>query len=264
MIPKYIFHRDGVSRHTIRDDVTYILHEIDPSSAREDRGLQPLYEKFLSDKKLNRFINLAAYREGLDGDRNGNLKGGEFWQTGVLWNSAKKTLFQPWGSDHLPWEFLSPVYPRGKQLFVVGTVWGDGIRRGNRKQVEELEQIARENGLEFIQKSNLSFEENVALVRESRLSVSLPAVGQGESGYMPCRVFKNISYGQPTIAPFPLFESILGDSFILGESLEEMVQKTLTLDQESYLDLARRQQEAIREYTYLEMWSNMLTALKRV
>ncbi len=102
----------------------------------------------------------------------------------------------PWATDLLPHEIEankpSTVFQsRSKVVNYVGSVWSV-----NRKEIDAFANACFDNGINFSQvQGGVSIEDNVRLIRESYMAPAI--VGSGHPvGYLPCRIFKNISYGQ--------------------------------------------------------------------
>lgn len=238
-------------KHLFRDDVSYILHPGEFLPARDLAATDPakvvrLYEhrKFFLDRLSvdHRFERVRPFVYRCEKDR---------------------ILVQPWGAD-LPYDaFHEPVMPSGNEFWFVGTIWGDpeGLVNGNRKKLVELGEALAAFGIEFHQTTGVSTAENIKLVRRSRISASVGSIGHAENSYLQCRMFKNISYGQPTITDVPGFQEILGDAFVGFDTWANGIATILALGPDVYVDLARRQQERIRDYTYVQMWRNMVGLL---
>lgn len=75
----------------------------------------------------------------------------------------------------------------------VGTVW-DG-RFGNRPELDAFSRAGAMHGINFVHHKNVSLEENVRLIQESYFAPAIVGSWQHSVGYVPCRIFKNISYG---------------------------------------------------------------------
>jgi hypothetical protein len=99
-----------------------------------------------------------------------------------------------------------------------------------------------------------------------RFSTSAPAIvgdWQREHEYLPCRMFKNISYGQVGFSNVPKFKDILGEYCIDG-SFEEMIEKVLLLKESEYKELVLRQQEIIKKYTYKNALENIFKGFDKL
>lgn len=107
-----------------------------------------------------------------------------------------KTLYMPWATDLLPYEIEENKVrlletQKESKVYWVGTVGSS-----NRKNVRSFAQACEENNISFIVKHRLSVEENRDLTMRSYMAPTIVGSWQAEKGYIPCRIFKNISYGQ--------------------------------------------------------------------
>ena len=107
-------------------------------------------------------------------------------------------LFQPWATDLLPEEINLDWadLPRKNECHWVGT-YSTG-EFGNTNEIDQFKAAARENGISFHfhPPGSSSFEDNKRLIQESYLAPAIHGTWQARKGYIACRVFKNISYGQ--------------------------------------------------------------------
>jgi hypothetical protein len=164
-----------------------------------------------------------------------------------------RILFQPWGTDLLPEEFYEPVYnPSATTVPFIGAVWSDltskpGTELGNKTMISELERLLLLRHLSLRLYTHISDTENVQLVRAGRIAPAFAGRWQTEHSYLPCRAFKNVSYGQLGITNVFLLAHRL--SFPVG-SLEEQLDWALSLKRNDYLELVREQQRFVSNYTY--------------
>jgi hypothetical protein len=117
-----------------------------------------------------------------------------------------KCLYFPWATDLLPHEIEAnkPSQPFNKDSRVihwVGTV-GEGTF-GNMGQINPFIQACNANGIRFDQVMLVSLEENIRRIKASYMAPTIVGKWQHEVGYIPCRLFKNISYGQMTMTNSP-------------------------------------------------------------
>ena len=95
-------------------------------------------------------------------------------------------------------------------------------------------------------------EENIELMQTAQLAPSLQGAWQCKQGYIPCRIFKNISYGAIPITNaktvYELFDKKIiyhSDSYQLGlESIKRLQTWSLD-DQYKWMDLVKE------KHTYL-------------
>ena len=87
---------------------------------------------------------------------------------------------------------------KGKSIYWVGTI-GGGVA-GNIDQISPFMKACKKNHIKFIHSCPwahpISFEENRNLIQKSYMAPTICGTWQLENGYIPCRIFKNISYGQ--------------------------------------------------------------------
>jgi hypothetical protein len=116
-----------------------------------------------------------------------------------------KTLYMPWATDLLPYEIdaIKSDLPAVKKDFVarfIGTCWGGTY--GNIDKIDQFRRACDEYGIPFEITGgwqscmNIDPERNVDLIKNAYLAPVLVGQWQCENGYIPCRIFKNISYGQ--------------------------------------------------------------------
>lgn len=112
------------------------------------------------------------------------------------WETYDACVFR-WGTDLLPHEIEANKPDRvfREDSRVVNYV-GSGI-----SEVEPFKQACQENGIEFntvggFNRPEVSITENVKLIKESYMAPAISNAYHCEVGYIPCRYFKNISYGQ--------------------------------------------------------------------
>lgn len=115
--------------------------------------------------------------------------------------SDNKVLIQPWATDLLPYEFdyEAAILPREPKAYFVGSVvcagWND-----NNSEIREFENECSLRGIEFdfrglYTKGPISADQCILLMRKGIAAPTIQSKSQIDAGYIPCRIFKNISYG---------------------------------------------------------------------
>jgi hypothetical protein len=119
--------------------------------------------------------------------------------TCIYYDLSGRCIYMPWATDLLPHEIdaikqslLST--PQRKEVYWVGTI-GNGTF-GNIDQLTPFMKACQENDLAFIVKHKLSVPEHIAAISSSFIAPAIVGKWQQEKGYIPCRIFKNISYGK--------------------------------------------------------------------
>ncbi|HIL94966.1 MAG TPA: hypothetical protein EYG51_03510 [Pseudomonadales bacterium] len=116
----------------------------------------------------------------------------------TFYQSDNRTLYQPWATDLLPIEMHSYDLITDASQLKPWCNWVGSIMHGlhgNQDQLHSFAAAAAEKNIEFRLCRNVSPKDSIKLVRESQLAPALQGQWQVENGYIPCRIFKNISYG---------------------------------------------------------------------
>src|SRR5579862_4766105 len=116
----------------------------------------------------------------------------------IYYDLAGRCIYMPWATDLLPHEIdaikQTLPCPAHREAYWIGTV-GDGTF-GNIHQLKPFIKACEENGIAFLIKHHLSLSEHIAAIRTSFIAPAIVGKWQQEQGYIPCRIFKNISYGK--------------------------------------------------------------------
>lgn len=206
----------------LRDDCLYILHNCSPL-------------KYSSIKPQNQ-IKIQVYTDDILSVSDAVKIAPCIYQ--VL---SDRCLYMPWATDLLPHEIdevkkSMQETPVEKRVHWIGTIGGGEF--GNINQLNPFKMACEENGIEFIQKSNVELDINKQLIQSSYMAPTLVGEWQMKKGYIPCRIFKNISYGKMGITNsqrvYELFEGKVvfnADSYQLfydaREAMKAMTQQQL-------------------------------------
>ena len=153
--------------------------------------------------------------------------------------------------------------PKHKEIYWVGTI-GDGPV-GNSGEIKPFVKESSRKGLKFVQKTNLSTQENMRVVRESYMACAIVGHWQQLEGYIPCRIFKNISYGQYGVtnskAVFDLFDRKIvydRDTRKLFHKAYDMVKQVTLQEQLELMDIVRD------KHTYINRINLLLDFMQEV
>lgn len=173
-------------------------------------------------------------------------------------DAAGERVVMSWATDLLPHEIAEAweaVVARGqpsgpREVVFVGSSW--------KANATELASLARETvarGLEYVHygrelvptdwpesphvhvhRGSISMADNIARVREATLAPALQGAHQlrnpegdapGQGNYVPCRIFKNISYGALGVSNNPTVAAVLGDAVVCRADIGEMLDAAL-------------------------------------
>jgi hypothetical protein len=113
-----------------------------------------------------------------------------------FFDRTSRTLYQTWATDLLPEEINindAMSFNEGiADIHFIGYVWHE-----NQAQIKAFSEACAAKGKQFHTHFGISYSDNRKLVRESYISPDFRGSWHVECGYVPCRVFKNISYGVP-------------------------------------------------------------------
>lgn len=190
-------------------------------------------------------------------------KAKERWGDVRYFEPTTRTLFQPWGTDLMPEGFMKPVFPSLSPLmFWVGSIWNDENNQGNIKDIEKLKAALKKNNIIFKQ---VRVEDKMAtrLIRLSRIAPAIAGKWQVDNNYLPCRMFKNVSYGQLGITNVPKLQELFGDHF-KSNNIGLLVEKALSMPRAKAIEIINEQQQICQNYTYVSSIANIFRALERV
>ncbi len=228
-----------------REGADYVLHNFD--------GSHPLCQQLLPENLLR----LQVWTNDADGEEWGRCR---------RYNRQARTLFQPWGCDLLAEEFMPPVYNQwSREAVFVGAIWGEASpygELGNVDAIDELRDALGRKGMAFKHHTHISDSENIRVIREARLAPAVAGGWQVQNGYLPCRVFKNPSYGAAMFTNIPVVNELFRQARVEGETVGEQIENTLRLTRKEYEDLVIEQQRICSEFTYRESLQSIFKALQ--
>ncbi len=188
--------------------------------------------------------------------------------TFIYYDLAGRCIYMPWASDLLPHEIDAikeslPTRVIRDVSYWVGTV-GDGTF-GNIHQITPFKRACAENGISFIVKHNLSLPEHIDAIGSSCIAATIVGKWQQEQGYIPCRIFKNISYGKMGVTNSPhiyeLFEKKIvynPDTYQLFYDAKKKMQ-TLTFEELfELMDLVKTKHTYLNRVTMLVDFLNLV------
>lgn len=182
--------------------------------------------------------------------------------TCIYYHLSDQCLYMPWATDLLPSEI--DKVKEGIQdvsmencVYWIGTV-GEG-EFGNLNELTPFIQACEESGIKFVQQTHVSVELNKQLTQKSYIAPTIVGRWQSQKGYIPCRVFKNISYGKMGVTNskrvYELFEGKIvfnSDTYQLFFDAEQAME-SMTLNQlYELMDLVKE------KHTYINRIHTML------
>ena len=188
-----------------------------------------------------------------------DVLGAEHWNPITCFSRSSRTLYQVWGTDLLEDEFRAPsVIPTLPVVFWVGSIYGrPGDPGGNMSEITELKSVLKARGLRLVHVMFVPSRVNQGLVRLSRIAPSISGRAQVDIGYLPCRLFKNISYGQLGISNVARAKEFFGDAVVVGSDISALVDQSLALTGRERTAMLAEQQRIIANQTYAHKLANI-------
>ena len=106
--------------------------------------------------------------------------------------------------------------------------------------------------------------ENMELIQQSILAPALQTKWQVDNHYIPCRIFKNISYGKMGITNNEAVYNLFNQKIIYSKSIEECIDKGLEFENINNKDLKVKElMEIVRDnHTYINRIQFILDFIK--
>jgi hypothetical protein len=185
-----------------------------------------------------------------------------------------EAVYMTWPTDLLPWEIdlKDAELPKENIIHFVGTPY-------NNSRLEKFKDIAKKNGIEWIHHDPwtkpVSFEEGKEFVQKSILAPDFRPESSPQDkamygelngknhlgiGYIPCRLYKNISYGQLPLTDSPHAAEHFGDAVVYEKDLELLFQKGLEAQKDTERKV-RAMKLVQSRHTYLHRARDLLRAI---
>lgn len=162
-----------------------------------------------------------------------------------------------WATDLLPHEIRFTPHRRDTtEVVFVGTVWSY-----NADEIERFERLAAERGLRWRVHAGVDAVRHEELVRSARFAPALQGQWQVDHGYIPCRLFKNISYSQLGLTNNPSAQLVFESGEIISRrSLEDLLDDALSAEETGVVDeMVQAAQQTVRErHTYINRVRELL------
>jgi hypothetical protein len=118
----------------------------------------------------------------------------------MCYDMTSGVIYLPWATDLLPHEIEqnkqnTRTSRKKNEVVYAGTMCGGEF--GNINQINPFRKAAAENNISFnhVRECSCSMETNIDLVENAYMAPAIQGEWQVRKGYIPCRIFKNISYG---------------------------------------------------------------------
>lgn len=144
----------------------------------------------------------------------------------TYFDSKTKTLYQCWATDLLPDEIDEKDYCKFDEskeyVHYIGSLYEEGL-----EFAQEFGSILQDQNKQLRLYRGISDEENRELIRDSFLCPDFRNYHHIKVGYIPCRIFKTISYGQVVGTNSINVKRVFGDYVVFGSNPQDLYQNML-------------------------------------
>ncbi len=246
----------------LRRDCLYVLHNAEGQ----------LYEEVAERVLALQVVTNEVRDRGSSGD--GVERVNEY--TYVEVSDGVPHLYQPWATDLLPEDFDFDVsfpapWPKGTirsrlrglrsgpfRAVWIGTI-GGGVY-GNEAELAPFQEACARAGVVFVHRQGLGRADHIRLVRNSLMAPAIVGAWQLQNGYLPCRVFKNISYGRIGITNSPSVQAIFDEPVLCRRDTAELFWSASPLVRDRGA-LVAQMKEVQSRHTYLNRIQSVLEYL---
>jgi len=174
-------------------------------------------------------------------------------------NEGVDCLYMCWGTDLLPNEIDPNIAKNNSSgdCVWVGTSGGDSSIFENWSNLDPFFHSCISKGIKINQinpwSNPISYDDNRILVNNSYISPSIQGKWQVSVGYIPCRIFKNISYGHFGYTNSDLVNDIFEGRLVYSENTEELFHLALEKkNSPSHIDDLKELMNYVKEnHTYV-------------
>lgn len=234
-----------------RDDSFYIFHNSD---------IRPFFKRGVSRKK---YMGLQVYTHDCIPRKLTRLFPDDPFQ---LYNIEHHILHFPWATDLFPDEIEENIkkmknFPTKPVVNFVGMIiepWDD------------FSKACKKNGIKFsrfggFDKYKVSSKENMRLVQESIMAPAIVCKFQEDKGYIPCRIFKNISYGKYGITNSDTVNKLFFNELIYDSNVSKLFDQAYHKSKNINWSILEKHMRFVAErHTYLNRCQALLDIFKKI
>lgn len=190
----------------------------------------------------------------------------------IFYDVKNRGLYMPWGTDLLPFEIdqikgqISSL-KRQPVFHWIGTI-GEGLF-GNKAQLDPFIKACKENQIGFLPNDPwahpISAQEHI---KRAQLSFVFPAIvgqWQKEHGYIPCRIFKAISYGNFGVTNSSEVYNLFQRKIVYNDDTYQLFYDYKKFLSTATLELLFEQMDFVRDYhTYINRAHHLLSFINLI
>lgn len=252
---------DDVSNFNFDNVIFFTEHQVDGKIPINKTAFYILQQDFDNPKYEGcRTLKLLSYVEDCANGISYNFKPDTVERLNyyTYYDKKNNALYQPWGTDLLPEEFATEPRPVNRSSSVINYI--GTVREDNLQNMRLFREGCTSCGI------SLNFPKNVwktarRLVEESIVSPDVRPQMHVDVGYVPCRIFKNISYGCIPATHSPHIRDFFwGNALPYSDDMSKLARINMDyLDNPSNLKNSRELMEEVKEHhTHITRIKNIL------
>lgn len=169
------------------------------------------------------YLNLCNYVNDCVAGKSYNYPGSKVEKLNYFtyFDLKNKALYQPWATTSFENEFddfinLDPII---KEIYYIGTVWNDNVN-----EMRKFYTGCLRNDKKLIICKTESDADTRKLIQNSCVAPDVRLKHHVDVGYIPCRIFKNISYGKVPATNSKYVRDFFGEGLLpYSENVENLV-----------------------------------------
>ena len=246
----------------ITNEATYIIH------TRWEKSYTASETKFYPLLKKNKAVILKCFTKNYLNPDSDWVKLAPY----IYFNELQNSVAMPWATDLLPIEidenFQELEKKKEKRAIFFGTI-GKGGFGANHLELTRFMEEAQSKGYSI--KTNdpwakpMEPKEYETLTKESALAPAIQGKWQVEVGYIPCRIFKNISYGNLGITNSEAVYELFNNEIIFDTDEKKLCTKAIkaleNFDREKQIKLMKFVRD---HHTYVNRVKTLLSILELI
>jgi hypothetical protein len=178
------------------------------------------------------------------------------------WDENTRTLYQTWGTDLLPNEIdvndhVSFDWNK-RDINYVGMIYEQGPY-----WIQSFAYVSKTKHDKEVKlfTQSISDEDNRKLIRESFICPDFRSDWHLQCGYIPCRIQKNISYGQVQGTNSPFIKKSFGDYVVFGGTPETLYDNLVDASSNKKINMKEAMMFIKDKHTYINRITNILKFL---
>jgi len=214
-------------------------------------------------KNLNNVLSLQVYTSPVPSKPNISK-----YDKYMYYDLDRKKCWIPWATDLLPNEIqniINTVQMENKQnnALFVGSVWGG--KYGNISEIYKYKKACLDKNISFQSCKGVSMLQNIQIIQQSKYAPTIVGEWQKNCGYIPCRAFKNISYGgyciTNSLEVYNLFDKRICYEKDCYKLLDKSIEYIQNMDKKNYYFLINYVKD---KHTYVNRINFLLAIFKKL